>query len=443
MKINSQTLRLARPGQEAEPSKASLNKESAGKSGNEINAEAWNGWLRAMQIKNGSAHASRTNEVEVKTASELYSGALDGLALAKPTPMFLRGAGATFVDIPTIGSGLPAGGSNRLPEQPDHRDMPYYDQGDTNGCGTTSLAMIMTYLGVTMTQADIDKVIRRMNTFSSPNDLIEFARDHGLEAEGYNNGTWEEVKSMIDKGYPVQALIQSDTSLGGSANGQHYIAITGYETDPVTGEEFVIYHDPNLTSEQRVSVENFKKMWGDVGFGFENYFIAYGPEGADLPPGRNDGIEGVLGTLDGVTNITNGLNRLYSPDSFGSFIHGIPQFIGGIVQTIGAGVGSLLQLGAGWVNDKVEGIPVLENIVQPIGDIVNGVGAAVGSLFNGIGEAADSIGGAFESLFEGDFGGFFEGVGDAVGDVVGGAVDAVGDVIEGVGEAVSDFFSGW
>jgi hypothetical protein len=328
-------------------------------------------------------------------------------------------------------------------------DMPFYEQVG-NACGTTTLAEIMTYLGVTMTQDDIDSVIRRMNTFTAPDDMIEFARQHGLEAEGYNHGSWEEVKAMIDAGHPVQAMVNGDDSVavnGGSesfsVDGLHYIAITGYGTDPATGEEFVVYHDPNRTTEQRMSVSDFEKMWGDVPGGYDNYFIAYGKEGANLPPGRDDGIESTNGVLNGVTNITNGLDRIFSPDSFGDWFHGLPQFVGGLVQTVGSFVGGLFQLGGQWLNDAVEGIPVLENIVQPFGDILNGVGAVFGDIFNGIGEAADSIGGAFGDLFEGDFGGFVEGIGDAVGDVVGGVVDAVGDAVDAVGDAIGDFFSGW
>ena len=94
--------------------------------------------------------------------------------------------------------------------------MPYYKQ-EGNSCGTTTLAEIMSYLGVPMTQADVDAGIRRMNIFTAPDDMIEFARDHGLEAEGYNHGTWEEVKSMIDAGYPVQAMVNGDDSV--SVNG--------------------------------------------------------------------------------------------------------------------------------------------------------------------------------------------------------------------------------
>ena len=356
-------------------------------------------------------------------------------------------------NIGQVSQALTGDGSVRLPNAD---QMPYFDQGSQNACGTTTLAEIMSYLGVPETKDDIDSAIRRMNIFTSPNDMIDFARSHGLEAEGYNHGSWEEVKSMIDQGHPVQALIQADITYpdGSSIKGQHYIAIEGYQKDPVTGEEYVLYHDPNIGDdpstpgvnegqEQKMKVSDFEKMWGNVGFNYDNYFIAYAKPGESLPPGRDDGVQAINGTLDGVTNITNGLNRIYSPDSVGSFVHGIPEFFGGIVQTVGCGIGGLFQLGGQWLNGAVEGIPVLENIVQPFGDIVDGVGAVVGDVFNGIGEACDDVGGAFESLFDGDVGGFFTGLGDAVGDVVGGVVDAVGDAVEAVGDAISDFFSGW
>jgi hypothetical protein len=225
-----------------------------------------------------------------------------------------------------------------------------------------------------------------------------------------------------------------------SVNGLHYIAITGYGTDPATGQEYVIYHDPNRGTEQRMSVADFEKMWGDTPAGFHNYFIAYGAPGSNLPPGRDDGIEGVQGTLDGVANIANGADRIFSPDSFGSVVQGIPELFGGIVQTVGCGVGGILQIGAGWLNNAVDGIPILQNIVKPFGDVVSGAGAVLGDVFNGFGEACNSIGGAFGSLCNGDFGGFIGGVGDAAGDVVSGVGDAIGDAVSSVGDAISDLF---
>jgi hypothetical protein len=354
-----------------------------------------------------------------------------------------------FVSLASLGvvsSPLTAAGSGHIPEQgPTGETMPFYDQGDSNGCGTTSLSMILKYFGIDISREAIDAVIRRTDSSagSNPGDLIEFARDNGLEAEGYNNGTWEQLKSMIDEGYPCMA------SIGNSSDGRHLIVITGYETGP-DGETRVLYHDPELGdeggvagTEQSMSLDEFKEKWGKNDFGLTNYFMAFGPEGADLPAGSDKGAEGALGTHAGAVNFLNGFDRIFSPDSFGSFVHGFPQLVGGALQTVGCGLGALFQAGGSWLGGAVEGIPVLENIVQPFTDLFSGVGAVVADVFNGIGEAFDSVGGAFESLFEGDLGGFAEGLGDAVGDVAGGVADAVGDAVGAVGDAIGDIFSGW
>ena len=375
------------------------------------------------------------------------AGSFPGIALVDLGQILASITGIAPASIGTSTSALTGSGTTTLPNVD---NMPFYVQRD-NSCGTTTLAEIMSYLGVPMTQADVDNGIRRLNTFTAPEDMINFARQHGLEAEGYNNGTWDQVKSMIDAGHPVQALVEGDdsvsvmngTSSGNfSVSGLHYIAITGYGTDPATGEQFVTYHDPNRSVEQRMSVSDFEKMWSGVPGGFNDYFLAYGAPGSNLPPGNSDGIQGTLGTLSGVTNITNGIDRIFSPDSFGGVLHGVADVFGGVFQTIGCGIGGGLQIGAHWLNNAVDGIPVLQNIVKPIGDLVNGVGAVLGDAFNGLGEACDSIGGAFEHLFNGDVGGFFDGLGNAASDVVGGAVSAVGDAVSAVGDAIGDFLSG-
>jgi hypothetical protein len=353
--------------------------------------------------------------------------------------------------IGTSTSALTAGG-NQLPDQgPTGATMPFYKQHG-NACGTTTLAEIMSYLGVPMTQDDIDNVIRKLDTFTAPGDMVQFARDHGLEAEGYNNGSWDQVKAMIDAGHPVQALVEGDDSVsvsdGGtpgkfSVSGLHYIAITGYGTDPATGEQYVTYHDPNRGSEQRMSVSDFEKMWGNVPGGFNNYFMAYGAKGSNLPPGNNDGIQGTMGTLNGVTNITNGLGRIWPPCSFGGELHGIAETFGGIFQTVGCGIGAALQIGSSWLNNEVEGIPVLQQIVQPFGDLINGAGAVLGDVFNGFGEACNDVGNAAEDLFSGNFGAAASDVGHAIGDAASGVASAVGDAASAVGNAISDAFSGW
>jgi hypothetical protein len=329
---------------------------------------------------------------------------------------------------------------------PDLNKMPFYVQ-QGNACGTTTLAEIMTYLGVNMDQAGADNAIRRLNTFTAPDDMIDFARSKGLKAEGYNNGSWDEVKAMIDSGHPVQAMVDGSKSVVVNGNdhfsvdGLHYIAITGHGTDPATGEEYVTYHDPNRATDQRMSVSGFEKMWAATPGGYNNYFIAYGSKDSNLPPGRDDGIEGAQGALNGVTNITNGIDRITDPDSFGGFMHGLTEVYGGINQTFFCGIGGGLQIGAHWLNDEVKDVPVLRNLVQPFGDIVGGVGATMGDLFNGVGESWDDLGSSFEDLCNGDLEGFASNLGDSVVDLGSGAVDAVGDAAGAVGDAIEDLFS--
>ena len=95
---------------------------------------------------------------------------------------------------------------------PDVASMPFETQGSSNACGTTSLAMVMSYLGVPETKEAIDSVIRRMNVFSSPADLIGFARDHGLQAQGYNHGTWADIEEDAGRGAPCILLINAGYS---------------------------------------------------------------------------------------------------------------------------------------------------------------------------------------------------------------------------------------
>jgi hypothetical protein len=89
----------------------------------------------------------------------------------------------------------------------------------------------------------------------------------------------------------------------------------------------------------------------------------------------------------------------------------------------------------------VQGIPVVQQLVQPMGDLINGAGAAGGDFFNGIGESWNDAGSALENLCNGDFKGFAEKAGDAAGDVLQGSYDAVKDTVKSIGSAVEDLFS--
>jgi hypothetical protein len=367
--------------------------------------------------------------------------------------------------------------------------MPFLQQGTSNGCGTTSLAMTMTYLGVPETKDQIDAVIRQLDIFSSPEDLMGFATSHGLQAQGFNNGVWENIESCIPLGQPCICLINANYSYPDNTtiSGFHYVVITGFGNDLITTQRYAIFHDPNFGSDMVLFESQFVQMGNNMGWGFHDYYMAFATFATQLPPGNDTGIQGVLGTLEGVTNITNGIGNTFHPGSVGSVFHGVFQIVGGIVETVGSGIGGLLQVAGQWISGVVKGVPVLRNIIQPIGDLINGVGAILGDLFNGIGSIVNdigvglegvvnsivggivgvfkNIGGAFGSLFKGNIAGFFEGIGNAIGSVVtavagvvtsvltavGNAVsdavsavgNAISDAASAVGNAVSSFFSGW
>ena len=149
------------------------------------------------------------------------------------------------------------------------------------------------------------------------------------------------------------------------------------------------------------------------------------------------------GLDDSIANIKDGFHRIVSPDSWGGFVHGTIQLTGAIPQAIGADLGANLQQGAQWVNNEVNGIPVVQNLVKPLGDAVNGFGAVVGDAFDGTGQSVNDFGAAFEDLSHGDGRKALCALGDAAKDLGGGVARAVTDTVSSVGHAIGDLFSGW
>jgi hypothetical protein len=363
-------------------------------------------------------------------------------ATAAPPPPSTTGVNPLTAAPPLVGKTIFAG---------DRDTMPFFDQGSTSGCGTTSLAEIETYLGKPTTQAEIDHEVRRTDIFGSPHHLVDHARARGLEAEMYNHGTWDELKSYVDRGIPTQALISDDAT--GDFSTLHYVAVVGYGTDPRTGEEFVLVHDPNRGDDpatpavegevRRMSRTEFEKAWSKPPAGFENFFIAYGKEGTDLPRSRTDGIEGTLATAEGVVELLNGIDRVTHPDSVGGVFRGVLEIEGGLVGTVGGGLFDAFELSGDWAHRQLDGIPVVSNVLNPVVDIWTGVGEVGSDVVHMTTAVVSDLGEFAEKLGNGDVIGAAEEVGDVVVDVAEGAVNAVVDTAETVVNVVKDIFSGW
>ena len=145
--------------------------------------------------------------------------------------------------------------------------------------------------------------------------------------------------------------------------------------------------------------------------------------------------------MNGVANILNGWDRWTGNGTeFPDFLHGVCQVAGGIPQTVLCGLSAGLQLSTSWLHDKVDGIPVLKNIVQPLMDWAGAAGAGVADVANGIGESMDDFGGALEDFAHGDGRKGLDKLGDAAKDIGSGVAHAVVDTFSEIGHGVADLF---
>ncbi|HEY9898881.1 MAG TPA: C39 family peptidase [Pantanalinema sp.] len=172
-----------------------------------------------------------------------------------------------------------------------------------NACGTTSLTMILQHFGKKITREEVDAKIRAMDGPTDPDEIVSFARKQGLSAAMYNKGSVDELKQFLDKGIPLEVMIDPDANPSDTT--LHYVVVTGYETDPKTGKTNLLINDPACLEPQRVSQEEFEKQWSslkvkNVGTGLDNFFVAIAPGGTELPRSRTKGAGVALTVLDGI-----------------------------------------------------------------------------------------------------------------------------------------------
>jgi hypothetical protein len=325
-----------------------------------------------------------------------------------------------------------------LPGAADDGRMAPIDQGSSNACGTASLAMIMGYFGKPTSYETIDRQARRTDFGATPGPLIEYAREHGLNAEGYQNGSWDEMKSFIERGIPVQALI--NTEANGKPKNGHFLDVVGFRTDASGHEQILVRNSAHGGGIEAMSREDFENKWGNH-FEFHNFFIAYAPAGTDLPAGRWDGIEGVEAVANGLSNAVNDIDRIIHPADAGDVVHGVIGLPGAAAQILGGGVGGGLQKAGHWLDETAGEVPVLGLVARPLGRAVEAFGAAIADHWNALGDAAEHLGGAFGSLVEGDWKGFGNGLLDTAKDLWSAIKDPIVDLGKGavaVGNAIVD-----
>jgi predicted double-glycine peptidase len=168
-----------------------------------------------------------------------------------------------------------------------------YTDGKSNGCGTTTLGMILSYLKGqpgAYSRAKIDGSIRRQDMASSPYNLADYARAQGMRTASRNNASLDDLTTMIDQGVPVLTMIEpsdpNDMVL-------HYVAVTGYTRGADGKVQDVTIANPAGGELQTLSVDEWTRKWGHLKLegkstGINNFMIAVAPKD-DTPIRGKDG----------------------------------------------------------------------------------------------------------------------------------------------------------
>jgi hypothetical protein len=159
-----------------------------------------------------------------------------------------------------------------------------------------------------------------------------------------------------------------------------------------------------------------------------------------VDPGGNGGSRPALAS-DGLGKLAEGANRIYSPESVGSFLHGFSEVGGGFAQTPPDIPGSLLQGAGNWLREFGDAEPIAKPIVAPFGDALIGAGSGLRDPARGIGDSFNDFGSAVESATHGDLKGVAANLGRSLLDPAKGVAGAVSDGVKSVGNAIKDAFS--
>ncbi|HEY9721869.1 MAG TPA: C39 family peptidase [Oscillatoriaceae cyanobacterium] len=167
-----------------------------------------------------------------------------------------------------------------------------------NACGTTSLSMLLNFWKNqpgAYTHDKIDPVIREWGTFTTPEQVVDYAQSQGLRAVARNNSSLSDLLGFVDKGVPVQVLI--DPTGTGVDIYLHYVDVVGTVKDKQGKVRALKIADPGNpagSAPVTISLADFEKQWGHLRYksvdtGVNNLMIPMLPK-ADVPVKGPDGV---------------------------------------------------------------------------------------------------------------------------------------------------------
>ena len=281
-------------------------------------------------------------------------------------------------------------------------------QGNSNACGTTALAELLTYWGKPTTHSQIDSSIRTANIGTPADSIVSYAQAHGMRASSKNEASLSDVTHLVDQGVPV--MVEVDPP--GNPNGDwHYVNVVGYSRDASGQVTSVDVVDSGGTGfKQTLTAQQFQQEWGklsDHGLnnGISNFMIAMVPQG-NQPIAGSDGITRPASHIalpqssaqaardaapeltmeDGGSNVVNGWTQ-HNP---GKVAGGLVEAAGGAAGLLTRQIPGLRGLGNGIADasrrlgNDIQDPTRLLNPVNVVSDVVSTVTDAVSSVFDSI-----------------------------------------------------------
>lgn len=169
------------------------------------------------------------------------------------------------------------------------------DQGRTNGCGTTSLAMLMSFWKNrpgAYTRNAIDASIRRFNGPTVPMNIVAYLRSQGFRAEAHANASIDDMRRYLDLGVPVEVLYDPDANPRSFS--LHYVDVVGYRADAQGAIVSFQIADPAGGLLHEVPVGELQRRWANLKVanlttGLNNLMIVALP-GKNTPVRGRDGV---------------------------------------------------------------------------------------------------------------------------------------------------------
>jgi len=150
-----------------------------------------------------------------------------------------------------------------------------------NNCGPATLAMNLSHLGRSETQADTAAVLKPDpdDKNVSPHEMVAYVRSLGLEAVDRVGGNLEVLKRLLSRGIPVIAETWIEPKPNDGMG--HYRLLIGYDD---AAAEFIFY-DSYFGPNVRLSYSEFDAEWRVFN---RTYLIVYTPD-------QRETVYGILG----------------------------------------------------------------------------------------------------------------------------------------------------